>query len=141
MISRICAHCGHPIVGRSDKKYCSDECRFNAHNQIKNENEKLLLGINKALRKNRSILKTLSPEGRTIVNKEVLDKLGFSFAYFTSFFVNRKKQIYYFSYDYGFTPSLKDGQRRVFIVKAPPYGRAVDPWNYLKNDEVNDQAS
>ncbi|MGO9421175.1 hypothetical protein [Roseiarcus sp.] len=26
-----CAHCGAPVVGRSDRKFCSDKCRVAAH--------------------------------------------------------------------------------------------------------------
>lgn len=39
---RVCPVCGERIVGRSDKKFCGDECRVYHHNRIKREKIKAM---------------------------------------------------------------------------------------------------
>lgn len=131
--SRKCPVCGDILIGRSDKKYCSADCRFAAHNKLKQESEQLLLRTNKCLRKNRSILKSLSPEGMTVIRMNVLMNMGFEFQYFTSIYVNERRQVYYLSYDFGFTPIYHNGHKKVMIVKAQPYMISPDPWKYVRS--------
>ena len=64
---RKCKSCEEPLVGRSDKKFCDDQCRNTFNSKIKRENEELIIRINKNLRLNRKILKQLNPEGRTTI--------------------------------------------------------------------------
>jgi len=75
--------CQKQFQGCLDKKYCSDECRFMANNEKRRENpeEKLILTVNTILRKNRSILKNLNPEGKTTVRKDYLVVQNFDFRY------------------------------------------------------------
>lgn len=60
--------------------------------------------INRALRKNRRILKELNPEGKAKTNKSALLSKGFEFKYFTHVFKNKEGRIYYFCYEYGYLP-------------------------------------
>lgn len=39
---KVCPECGEKIVGRTDKKYCSDECRAFANNRRWRERRRLL---------------------------------------------------------------------------------------------------
>ncbi len=39
---RVCPVCGEKIVGRSDKKFCSDECRVYHHNRKNREKARVL---------------------------------------------------------------------------------------------------
>ena len=39
---KVCPVCGEKIVGRSDKKYCSDECRTFANNRKWREKRNLM---------------------------------------------------------------------------------------------------
>ncbi|ARS35691.1 hypothetical protein [Pontibacter actiniarum] len=73
--SRKCVQCDAAIVGRSDKRYCSDSCRHLANNAVKQQNrhERRILQVNAALRKNRSILKQLSPQGKTTIPRQYLE--------------------------------------------------------------------
>jgi len=85
MESNICPVCASPIIGRSDKIYCSDQCRATANNQLKNTSEKRIIDTNKRLRRNRTILKTLCPVGKSTVRKSILEDMGYDFSAFTSF--------------------------------------------------------
>jgi predicted nucleic acid-binding Zn ribbon protein len=102
--STYCQVCGKLLVGRSDKKFCSDQCRA----QLNNRNKKLDAGeliihdINRILRKNRSILKTISPMGRTTTRQEYLVMLGFDFSYYTHQLSTQKESFYTCCYEYGY---------------------------------------
>ncbi len=78
------------------------------------------------------ILKILCPEGMTTVRKEVLLKMGFDPSVFTTLFITTKKQVYYLSYDYGFTPLMEKGIERALIVHKQNYMTNLDPWKFVK---------
>ncbi len=113
-----CINCGDTFVGRSDKKFCSDQCRNSYNNKIKREHEKLILDINKTLRRNRKILKTFNPEGKTTIRREYLEKLDFDFRYHTHDFKTKNDNVYKFCYEYGY---LELDNEKVLIVNWQPY--------------------
>ncbi len=114
-----CVNCGETIVGRSDKKYCSDQCRYIFNNKNKRSNEKIIIDINKILRKNRIILKQFNPEGKTTVRKEYLRKLDFNFKFHTHTFTTNNGFSYKFCYEYGYL-ELDDGIK-VLIINEQSY--------------------
>ncbi len=104
---RNCLECGKELKGRLGKKYCDSACKSSYHNRHKSFGEVTIQEINRILRHNRSILKTLCPEGKSTVRKEVLDRMGYDYRYFNSVFKS-KQTIYYLAYDYGFSPIIDD---------------------------------
>ncbi|NJN42302.1 MAG: DUF2116 family Zn-ribbon domain-containing protein [Flammeovirgaceae bacterium] len=131
---RKCAECGQPISGRSDKKFCSDQCRFLFNSDVRQKTEQPILDVNKALRKNRSILKSLCPQGKATVRKEVLTSMGYNFELFTTIFITKSKSVYYLCYDYGFTP-LREGKiQKALVISRQSYMKHRDPWLYVKDD-------
>jgi predicted nucleic acid-binding Zn ribbon protein len=118
--ARTCTQCGTAIVGRSDKRYCSDPCRHLANNVIKqqNQHERRILQINAALRKNRSILKQHSPLGKTTLPRQYLELAGFDFRYLTQLYRTQKGNTYHLCYDYGY---LLLPDEKVLIVNWQPY--------------------
>jgi hypothetical protein len=105
-------------VGRTDKKYCDDQCRNAFNNKLKRQHEKLILDTNKILRKNRSILQQLNPVGKTTIRTEYLVKLGFDFRYFTHLFTTKNNNDYRFCYEYGY---FKIDDEKTLIVNWQPY--------------------
>ena len=74
MESRLCIECGSTIIGRVDKKFCSDLCR-NAYNNIRSRDKNnLMRKVNGILRKNRSILESHNHNGKGKVTKTKLLK-------------------------------------------------------------------
>ena len=126
-----CPICNSPLIGRTDKKYCSDQCRYLANNKHKIESEKPILDINKVLRKNRSILKKLCPFGKAVMRKEVLDTMGYDVNVFSSLFVTSNKEVYYICYDYAFTPLLENNVKKALIVTKQEYMNMWDPWRFV----------
>lgn len=126
-----CPICNGPLIGRSDKKYCSDQCRYLANNKHKIQSEKPILDINKVLRKNRSILKKLCPVGKAVIRKEVLDSMGYDMKIFSSLFVTSSKEVYYICYDYAFTPLMENNVKKALIVTKQNYMNVWDPWRFV----------
>jgi hypothetical protein len=115
-----CQICGIEIIGRIDKKYCSDQCRAQLNNLKKKENvgERMILDINRILRKNRGILKLSSPLGKTTTKQEYLKMQGFDFNHFTHQYKTQKGNLYYFCYDFGY---LLLPEEKVLIVNWQTY--------------------
>lgn len=108
--TRLCLACNKPLRGRIDKKFCDDYCRNNYNNQLKSGSSHITRNINNALTKNRRILESFFPaEEETVkTNRERLQALGFSFKYMTHTYTNKKGNIYYFCYEYGYLPLEND---------------------------------
>jgi hypothetical protein len=132
---RRCLVCGTALIGRTDKKFCSDHCRSIENNKKIHESERPILETNKILRRNRTILKSLCPVGMATVRKEILDTKGFNTSFFSSLFLTKKKQVYYFSYDYGFTPLIVNGVKKALIVNKQHYMNSWNPWQYVKEND------
>jgi predicted nucleic acid-binding Zn ribbon protein len=135
MKDKKCATCGNLLTGRTDKKYCSDQCRYIQNNKNKQDAEQPLLEINRQLRKNRSILKVLCPVGKATVRKEVMLAMGYDVTLFSSLFLTAKKQVYYLCYDYGFTPLNENGAEKALIVTKQEYMRVWDPWKFVNKSQ------
>jgi hypothetical protein len=103
-----CLACNKTLRGRADKKFCDDYCRSNYNNlqKIKDKPDEFVKGINNTLLKNRKILLSILPEteemAKVTANK-LLEK-GFLFKYHTHTYKNKKDQVYFFCYEYGYLP-------------------------------------
>jgi len=106
--NKSCPVCGDPIIGRIDKKFCSDQCRNTFNNQKNNYSSENIRNINKILKNNHRILVTLNPEGKIKVGKKKLVSKGFNFDYFTSIYRTQKGTTYYFCYEQGYLPLEDD---------------------------------
>lgn len=108
--TKTCLTCGKPLKGRSDKKFCDDYCRNNFNNQLNAESNNYVRNVNNALRRNRRILEELLPAGEEMVKttKEKLLLSGFRFKYITHTYTNKKGNVYFFCYEYGYLPLEND---------------------------------
>ena len=115
MSEKACLECGEKVIGREDKKYCSDHCRNSYNNRLNRDTKNLQRKINNKLRKNYRILSkhTLKNGKATTTKMRLLDK-GFDFGYLTSLYTTKKGATYYFLYDLGYLPLEND---RFMIVK------------------------
>ncbi len=126
-----CKKCGKAIYGRIDKRFCNAYCRNSFNNKIKRKDEQSILEVNRALRKNRTILKTLSPIGKSTVRKEVLSAMGYNFSIFSSMYRASKRKTYYLCYEYGFSPIVDSrGIEKAVIINKQSYKGNWQPWKY-----------
>jgi len=100
--TRTCLACNEPLFGRSDKKFCSDQCRNSFNNQLNSDSINSIRNINRILKKNRLILKELNPKGKNKVHKNRLEMLGYKFNYMTHTYTTSKGTQYKFCYEYGY---------------------------------------
>ena len=107
-MEHICPECGTKIMGRVDKKFCSDGCRNAYNNRLKRFENNIVRNVNNTLKKNRRIIEELTPEGKATVHKDKLVKEGFSFDYFTNIYTTKAGTVYYFCYEYGYLPLEND---------------------------------
>lgn len=103
-MQKDCPECGEKIVGRTDKKFCSDYCRNAHNNKVNKDATNLIRNTNNLLRKNYRILLELNPTDKTKVSKSKLLAKGFNFESFTSIYTTKSGTVYYFVYDQGYLP-------------------------------------
>lgn len=103
-MQKDCLECGDKIVGRADKKFCSDYCRNAYNNNINKDSTNLVRNVNNCLRKNYRILLDLNPTDKTKTSKSKLLAKGFNFEYFTNIYTTKTGTVYYFVYDQGYLP-------------------------------------
>ncbi|MBK9399340.1 MAG: hypothetical protein IPN36_00360 [Bacteroidetes bacterium] len=118
-MKKKCIDCGDAIIGRSDKKFCSDMCRNTHHNKYNGYRNALMRHVNNKLRKNRKILFDLEKSNKIHLTREELSIIGFDWQYFTE---ERKSQagISRYCYDYGIYCEQDD---RIDVICKPYIGR------------------
>jgi predicted nucleic acid-binding Zn ribbon protein len=116
---KTCLECGGKIIGRVDKKFCSDQCRVSYNNKLNGNSTNYIRNVNNALKKNRRILLTLNPTGKSRVGKDKLLKNGFNFHYHTSSYKTKDGAIYFFCYEQGYLEI--ENNFYLLVVKNKPY--------------------
>lgn len=102
---KSCLACGKELHGRADKKFCNDYCRNAYNNHLKSANSPVVRNINNALLKNRRILEAvLGEEEMKKLTKDKLLQQGYAFKYNTHTYTNKKGDVYFFCYEYGYLP-------------------------------------
>ena len=109
MQEKQCLECDDKLIGRADKKFCSDHCRNAYNNRLNKDSKNLMRNINNKLRKNYRILDSFPlKDGKTTTTKMRLMDRGFDFEYFTNLYTTKKGSTYYFLYDLGYLPLDND---------------------------------
>ena len=83
-MERHCIRCGETVHGRSDKKFCSDACRTDYHNEQRRQQEKQLREVNRILAGNWKILSGLIRQGRLQLSDAELSARNFNFGIYTA---------------------------------------------------------
>jgi hypothetical protein len=101
MPRKNCLYCSTTIVGRSDKIYCSLDCK-NKDAYTKRQNTmSATKEIDGYLHRNREILEILmGTSNKETFDRLVLSRAGFKFNFFTGLHVNKENKTYYIVYDY-----------------------------------------
>ena len=117
---RYCPICKNPVVGRSDKKFCSTACKSNYHQRLSTHTQKATARIDKILHRNRSILQELMGKRLTQIKVPTIDleKKKFNFNYITKYIINKEGKEYRYVYDYAYMTFSTD---EVLIVRRNNY--------------------
>jgi predicted nucleic acid-binding Zn ribbon protein len=101
-MNKTCLECGEKIVGREDKKFCSDGCRNSYNNKINKDSTNFMRNVNNKLRKNYRILSVLNVDGKSKTTRAKLLSKGFDFEFFTNILHTKTGNTYHFLYDQGY---------------------------------------
>ncbi|MSP85676.1 MAG: hypothetical protein EXR18_07635 [Flavobacteriaceae bacterium] len=101
-MNKTCLECSDKIVGREDKKFCSDGCRNSYNNKINKDSTNFMRNVNNKLRKNYRILSALNADGKSKTTRAKLLSKGFDFEFFTNILNTKTGNSYYFLYDQGY---------------------------------------
>lgn len=115
-MEKTCPECGEKIIGREDKKFCSDACRNAWNNKINKDSNNYMRNVNNKLRRNYRILAELNVEGKTKTTKAKLDGKGFDFNFFTNILQTKTGNTYYFVYEQGYMQI--DNEFYILVKKA-----------------------
>ncbi len=114
-INRACISCNKGLHGRTDKKFCNDQCRNAHNNRVNSVENNYVRNIDHRLRRNRRILQNLLAAKQAIkTNLSALSNDGFVFAYCTHTYTSRTGHVYYFCYEFGY---MKLSNGRVQIIR------------------------
>ncbi len=112
-----CVQCNQFIRGRSDKKFCSIQCKNQFHRNLKTQNQSTIQQIDQILHRNHAICSELmrNEKGqKQMFPKLLLEKMGFNFNYFTGSYFNTQKKVYHYIYDYSW---MEFSNRDVLIIR------------------------
>ncbi len=119
---RKCLFCNEKLSGREGKKFCTPYCKSSYHYQkAKEEKPSFFKKVDKQLKTNRRILKKYNKAGKSYLRVEKMDKEGFNPKFFTHYWKNKKGQVYFFCYEYGFLKLSDNGTAKYLLVKWQDY--------------------
>ena len=97
--------CAKALKGRVDKKFCDDFCRNVYNNKLNSDTNTFVRNLTNVLRRNRRLLEEAlqsTTEGMTRITRSKLLERGFQFKYMTHTYTNKKGNIYYFCFEFGY---------------------------------------
>jgi hypothetical protein len=102
-ILKTCHECGEKIRGRSDKKFCSPDCRTCFHNRHRGLESQVMRAINRVLLRNRKILmECAGGNNSSRIPVIILQSRGFDFSFYTHCRPDRRGKDVIYCYDYGY---------------------------------------
>lgn len=100
---RGCKECGTKLIGRSDKRFCSDYCRNTFHNRVHSKRNRSRSSVHQKLRKNQEILGALlQNQTKRVIAKDQLLRRGFDFNYLTEIKRFKDNKNYFYIYEFGY---------------------------------------
>ena len=118
MTDKVCPECGKAVHGRLDKRFCSSECKSAYHYRDGKEQREasLYTKVSQILRANRRVMSQYNKAGLATVEKEKMMADGFNPRYFTHYWRNRKGEVYWFCYEYGFREVVNNRKAKYLLV-------------------------
>ncbi len=115
-MQNICKICKKPIKGRSDKIFCSVDCKNYYHKQLRYASKQAAVEINGYLKRNYSILLELLGKNKSQIKvyRNVLEQKRFRFKYHTHFQINSHNKMFHYIYDLAWMEFSDD---EVLIIK------------------------
>ena len=111
-----CLFCEKPIVGRTDKKFCSLACKNTYNYSRRNKTKSVTQSIDAILHRNREILDVvMGPKRKKMyIEKTELTQMGFQSEYMTGFYTNSQDKLYRYVYDFAW---MEFTGEKVMVIK------------------------
>jgi len=110
-----CMVCGEETQGRSDKKFCSADCKNRHHSAQRRNTRDAVAEIDGYLHRNREILATLLGNAVKVeLDRLVLTRTGFRYEYHTGTYLNKEGKMYRLVYDYTWIDFSK---QKILVVR------------------------
>ncbi|MFZ1495475.1 MAG: hypothetical protein WAS72_00375 [Saprospiraceae bacterium] len=111
----FCKQCKTPITGRSDKAYCSTECKNLFNNALRKGLKAYTQEVDVILHRNHAILALLMGNTKKdTFDKLVLTKAGFKFDFMTGIYFNKEGKLYKIVYDFAV---MEFSDQKVLVVR------------------------
>lgn len=117
-MERLCLDCGAKLLGRSDKKFCSDQCRNNYNNRLNRDQNNYVRNVHALLRRNRRILANLLDDGHRRIHRDALIAQGYNFTFFTHLVETPEGERWSYCFEYGF---MDTGKGYLVLQKSSSY--------------------
>lgn len=116
MATLICKMYKTQMKGRSDKLFCSSDCKNEYHIKLRKVINLATLNTDRILHRNRSILLELMGKNlkQKKVKREMLDKKKFNFHYVTGYYTNSKGKMYDYINDFAW---MIFSDREILIIR------------------------
>lgn len=117
-----CLNCDKVLIGRTDKKYCDPQCK--SSHQYKKEKEmpeRFYNKVDNQLRLNRKLLKNYNKAGKAVVRSKILIGEGFDSKFFTHYWKNKKGDVYFFVYEFGFLKKTENNIEKYVLIQWQDY--------------------
>lgn len=100
--TRKCKICKERLIGRSDKIFCSSECKSYYHRRLLETTQDAASNIVKILYRNRSILlEIMGKKSKTKkVSRQILDAKKFNWMYVTQYHLNSRNKMVNYVFDF-----------------------------------------
>ncbi len=118
--TKSCLQCGEKLLGRTDKRFCSDACRNIYHYHANNAPINYVRNVVNALKRNRRVLSELNngPDGKKKVHRDKLLERGYNFMYHTNTHRTRAGNTYVFCFEQGY---MELGENWYMLVRRDEY--------------------
>ncbi len=115
-----CLQCNKSFKGRSDKKFCSADCKNGYHIHLRRNTKNEVAEIDGYLHRNREILATLMGDStKADYDRAVLTRTGFRFEYHTGTYLNKEGKTYRIVYDFAW---MDFSDQKVLVVRKKNRG-------------------
>ena len=120
LAEKQCLQCGEKLLGRTDKRFCSDACRNLYHYNANNASINYVRNVVNILKRNRRVLSELNdgPEGTRKGHRDKLVERGYNFLYHTNTYRTRAGNTYVFCFEHGY---LELGENWFTLVRRDEY--------------------
>ena len=119
---QYCLACKKELYGRSDKKFCDLHCKSSYHyKKSQEEAPRFYNKVDNQLKQNRRILKSHNKAGKATIRANKLLNEGFNPNFFTHFWKNKKGDVYFFVYEYGFLKKKEQNIEKYILIQWQEY--------------------